>query len=442
MTLDHKRSDFPDGFLFGTATSAYQIEGHAQGGAGRTHWDDFAETPGNVVRAENGALACDHLNRLDEDLDLIQGLGVDCYRFSTSWARVLPDGTGAPNAAGLDFYERLVDGLLERGIQPHATLYHWELPSPLADKGGWRNADMPSWFADYTAVIMGRIGDRVASVAPINEPWCVGWLSHFLGHHAPGLRDIRATARAMHHVLLSHGRSIQVMRELGMTNLGAVCNFEYAQPADDSPEAKAAAQLYDGYYNRFFISGLFNKCYPDDVLEGLGPHLPEGWQDDFDTIAQPLDWVGINYYTRKLIAPDDTAWPSHKEVEGPLPKTAMEWEIYPDGLHHFITRLARDYTGDLPLIVTENGMASYDKIAGGAVPDPARQDYLNQHLAAAKRAIADGAPLKGYFIWSLMDNYEWALGYDKRFGLVHVDFDTLERTPKASYHALAAALKR
>ncbi|MFT5061679.1 MAG: beta-glucosidase [Sulfitobacter sp.] len=442
MTLDHKRSDFPDGFLFGTATSAYQIEGHAQGGAGRTHWDDFAETPGNVVRAENGALACDHLNRLDEDLDLIQGLGVDCYRFSTSWARVLPDGTGAPNAAGLDFYERLVDGLLERGIQPHATLYHWELPSPLADKGGWRNADMPSWFADYTAVIMGRIGDRVASVAPINEPWCVGWLSHFLGHHAPGLRDIRATARAMHHVLLSHGRSIQVMRELGMTNLGAVCNFEYAQPADDSPEAKAAAQLYDGYYNRFFISGLFNKCYPDDVLEGLGPHLPEGWQDDFDTIAQPLDWVGINYYTRKLIAPDDTAWPSHKEVEGPLPKTAMEWEIYPDGLHHFITRLARDYTGDLPLIVTENGMASYDKIAGGGVPDPARQDYLNQHLAAAKRAIADGAPLKGYFIWSLMDNYEWALGYDKRFGLVHVDFDTLERTPKASYHALAAALKR
>jgi beta-glucosidase len=301
---------------------------------------------------------------------------------------------------------------------------------------------MPSWFADYTAVIMGRIGDRVASVAPINEPWCVGWLSHFLGHHAPGLRDIRATARAMHHVLLSHGRSIQVMRELGMTNLGAVCNFEYAQPADDSPEAKAAAQLYDGYYNRFFISGLFNKCYPDDVLEGLGPHLPEGWQDDFDTIAQPLDWVGINYYTRKLIAPDDTAWPSHKEVEGPLPKTAMEWEIYPDGLHHFITRLARDYTGDLPLIVTENGMASYDKIAGGGVPDPARQDYLNQHLAAAKRAIADGAPLKGYFIWSLMDNYEWALGYDKRFGLVHVDFDTLERTPKASYHALAAALKR
>lgn len=442
MTLDHKRSDFPEGFLFGTATSAYQIEGHARGGAGRTHWDDFAQTPGNVVRAENGALACDHLNRMDEDLDLIRDLGVDCYRFSTSWARVLPNGTGAPNPEGLDFYERLVDGLLERGIQPHATLYHWELPSPLADMGGWRNADMPNWFADYTAVIMGRIGDRVASVAPINEPWCVGWLSHFLGHHAPGLRDIRATARAMHHVLLSHGRAIQVMRELGMTNLGAVCNFEYAEPVDDTPEAKAAAQLYDGYYNRFFISGLFKKSYPEDVLEGLGPHLPEGWQDDFETIAQPLDWVGINYYTRKLIAPDDTSWPSHREVEGPLPKTAMDWEIYPDGLHHFITWLAREYTGDLPLMVTENGMASYDKAVDGAVPDPARQDYLNQHLAAAKRAIADGAPLKGYFIWSLMDNYEWALGYDKRFGLVHVDFETLKRTPKASYLALAAALKR
>ncbi len=442
MTFDHKRSDFPEGFLFGTATSAYQIEGHAMGGAGRTHWDDFAQTPGNVVRAENGALACDHLNRMDEDLDLIRDLGVDCYRFSTSWARVLPGGTGAPNVEGLDFYERLVDGLLERGIEPHATLYHWELPSVLADKGGWRNADMPNWFAEYTAIIMGRIGDRVASVAPINEPWCVGWLSHFLGHHAPGLRDIRATARAMHHVLLSHGRAIKVMRELGMTNLGAVCNFEYAQPADDTPEAKAAAQLYDGYYNRFFISGLFKKSYPEDVLEGLGPHLPDGWQDDFDTIAQPLDWVGINYYTRKLIAPDDTSWPSHKEVEGPLPKTAMDWEIYPDGLYHFITWLARDYTGDLPIMITENGMASYDTVEDGAVSDLARQEYLNQHFAAAKRAIADGAPLKGYFIWSLMDNYEWALGYDKRFGLVHVDFETLKRTPKASYLALAAALKR
>ncbi len=442
MTFPHKRSDFPDGFLFGTATSAYQIEGHAQGGAGRTHWDDFAATPGNVVRAENGALACDHLNRLDEDLDLIQGLGVDCYRFSTSWARVLPDGRGTPNAAGLDFYDRLVDGLLARNIQPHLTLYHWELPSPLADQGGWRNADMPHWFADYTRTILGRIGDRVASVAPINEPFCVGWLSHFLGHHAPGLRDIRATARAMHHVLLSHGHAVSVMRDMGIRNLGAVCNFEYAQPVDDSPEAARAAQLYDGYYNRFFLSGLFRKSYPADVLAGLEPHLPKGWQDDFDVIAQPLDWIGLNYYTRKIIAPDTSPWPSHTDVEGPLPKTAMGWEVYPDGLHHFLTWVSREYTGDLPLIVTENGMASYDTVADGVVQDDARIAYLDAHLSAVRRALADGAPVKGYFIWSLMDNFEWALGYDKRFGLVHVDFDSLVRTPKASYHLLASALQR
>jgi len=349
--LSLTRADFPEGFLFGTATSAYQIEGHARGGAGRTHWDDFAATPGNVVRAENGDLACDHLNRMDEDLDLIRDLGVDCYRFSTSWARVLPEGTGTPNAEGLDFYDRLTDGLLARGIKPCATLYHWELPSALADRGGWRSTEMPDWFADYTEVIMGRIGDRMYSVAPINEPWCVGWLSHFMGLHAPGLRDIRATARAMHHVLVSHGRAIEVMRGLGMQNLGAVCNFEWSTPADDSPGAAAAAARYDAIYNRFFLGGLFHGRYPDLALEGLEPHLPKGWQDDFATITQPLDWLGLNYYTRKLIRANDEPWPSLEEVEGPLPKTAMDWEIYPEGLHDFLVRTAREYTGALPLVV-------------------------------------------------------------------------------------------
>lgn len=442
MTFSHKRSDFPEGFKFGTATSAYQIEGHSFGGAGRTHWDDFAETPGNVVRTENGAVACDHYHRTDEDLDLVKGLGVDAYRFSTSWARVIPDGTGAANPEGLDFYDRLVDGMLERGLEPHATLYHWELPSPLADRGGWRNSDMPKWFASYTEVIMGRLGDRVASVAPINEPWCVGWLSHFMGIHAPGLRDIRATARAMHHVLLSHGRAIDVMRGLGIKNLGAVCNFEYPQPIDSKPESVAAAERYDGYYNRFFIEALFKKQYPEVVLEGLAPHLPLGWETDFDQIARPLDWVGLNYYTRKNIGATDGAWPSLEELEGPLTKTAMDWEIFPDGLHHFLTRLAREYTGDTPLFVTENGLASYDVAMNGAVQDPSRLNYLESHLDAVKRAILEGAPVKGYFIWSLLDNYEWALGYDKRFGLVHVDFETLKRTPKDSYKTLALALNR
>lgn len=439
--MNFTRNDFPDGFLFGTATSAYQIEGHSFGGAGKTHWDTFAATPGNVVRAENGDIACDHYHRWEADLDLIAGAGFDAYRFSTSWARVMPDGL-TPNSQGLDFYDRLTDGMLERGLKPCATLYHWELPSALADKGGWTNPDIAKWFGDFTETIMGRIGDRMFSVAPINEPWCVGWLSHFEGHHAPGLRDIRATARAMHHILLAHGTAITTMRGLGMKNLGAVFNFEWSMPADNTDAARKAADLYDGYYNRFFIDGVFKGSYPDNVLEGLEPYLPVGWQDDFSVIQAPLDWVGLNYYTRKLIAPNGDAWPSHNPVDGPLPKTQMGWEIYPDGLYEFVMRLTREYTGDLPLFITENGMSNADTIANGAVDDADRIAYLDAHFDAVRRAIADGANVDGYFVWSLMDNYEWSLGYEKRFGLVHVDFDTLERTPKGSYHALKAALER
>lgn len=437
----NSRSDFPKGFLFGTATSAYQIEGHGFGGAGLTHWDSFAATPGNVVRAEHGQRACDHYHRYGEDLDLAANAGFDCYRFSTSWARVLPEGRGTPNPEGLDFYDRLTDAMLERGLKPCVTLYHWELPQALADMGGWRNGDIAKWFGDYTHVIMSRIGDRMYSAAPINEPWCVGWLSHFLGHHAPGLRDIRATARAMHHVMVAHGTAIQVMRGLGMDNLGGVFNLEWATPADDSDAAKLAAERYDAIYNGFFLGGAFQGRYPDLALEGLEPHLPQGWQDDFSTITAPVDWCGINYYTRKLIAPDAGPWPQYAEIDGPLPKTQMDWEIYPQGLYDFLIRTTRDYTRDLPLIVTENGMANADVVAaGGGVDDPARIAFVDAHLDAVRRAIADGAPVQGYFLWSLLDNYEWALGYEKRFGLIHVDFDTLARTPKASYHALKTAI--
>lgn len=436
-----RRSDFPEGFLFGVATSAYQIEGHAQGGAGLTHWDTFAATPGNVVRAENGALACDHLTRWPADLELIRDGGFDCYRFSTSWARVMPEGRGQVNSQGLDFYDRLVDGMLERGIKPALTLYHWELPVPLADLGGWRNRDIASWFADYTDVVARRLGDRLWSAAPINEPWCVAWLSHFLGHHAPGMRDIRAAARAMHHVMLAHGRSIQALRGAGVQNLGAVCNLEFAHPATGSPADALAAKRYDAIYNRFFVSGIFKGEYPAEAMEGLAPHMPDGWQDDFATIQQPLDWLGLNYYTCKRISAGQGPWPATDEVPGPLNTTEMGWEIYPEGLHHFLTRIARDYTGDLPLYVTENGMAAPDKItSGGEVKDDDRITYLDRHLRACQQAMAEGVPLKGYFTWSLLDNYEWSLGYEKRFGLVHVDFDTLERRPKESWHQLRAAL--
>ncbi len=435
--MQFKRSDFPEGFLFSAATSSYQIEGHGFGGAGKTHWDTFAATPGNVVRAEHGQVACDHYHRFEEDLHLARDMGLDAYRFSTSWARVMPEGRGTVNAEGLDFYDRLVDAMLERGLKPQATLYHWELPAALADLGGWRNPDISHWLADFATVVMGRIGDRVFSAVPINEPFCVGWLSHFEGHHAPGMRDIRSTAHAMHHVLTGHGRAIQAMRALGMKNLGAVCNFEFAAPADDSAGAAKAAHLYDGIYNRFFMGGLFHGAYPAEVLEGMEAHMPNGWQDDFEVIGQPLDWLGLNYYTRQLLAPNDGAWPSIDYVKGPLPKTQTGWEIYPDGLHHFLTWVHETYTKGLPLFVTENGMANDDHPGRD---DVERMAYLDQHLDAAKRAIKDGVPLQGYTFWSLLDNYEWSLGYEKRFGLVHVDFDTLERTPKASYHALARAL--
>ncbi|MGD9917864.1 MAG: GH1 family beta-glucosidase [Paenirhodobacter sp.] len=440
MTDLPARGAFPEGFLFGAATSSYQIEGHRFGGAGPTHWDSFAATPGNVVRAEDGATACDHYHRWEEDLDLIAAAGFDLYRFSTSWARVMPEGRGAVNMEGLDFYDRLVDGMLARGIKPALTLYHWELPAALSDLGGWRNREIANWFADFTEVIARRLGDRVFSAAPINEPWCVGWLGHFAGQHAPGLRDIRATAHAMHHILLAHGRAIAVMRSHGMGNLGAVCNFEYAHPADPSPEAATAARRYDAIYNRFFTEGIFHGRYPEEVLDGLGPHMPLNWQDDFATIGAPLDWFGINYYTCKRIAPAPGPWPALAELEGPLPKTAMGWEIFPEGLHAFLTRIAREYTGALPLIITENGMAAPDTLDGESCLDAGRIAYYAEHLDACLRAIAEGVPLRGYISWSLLDNYEWSLGYEKRFGLVHVDFESLTRRPKASYHAWARAL--
>ena len=441
--MDFKRSDFPEGFLFGAATAAYQIEGHSFGGAGSTHWDTFAATPGNVIRAEDGAVACDHYHRWESDLDLLKDAGLDAYRFSTSWARVLPEGRGAVNEEGLDFYDRLVDGILDRSLKPFQTLYHWEMPSALADLGGWTNPDVAGWLADYTEVITKRIGDRIHSIATINEPWCVAFLSHFLGHHAPGLRDIRAASRAMHHVLKGHGAAMEVLRAEGMKNCGIVLNFEHTNPASDSAEDQAAAARQDAIFNRWFIEAVSKGTYPAEALEGFAPHMPAGWEGDMAGISAPIDFLGVNYYTRSNVAHDDAApWPHTKPVTGPLPKTQMEWEIYPEGLRAVLTRMARDYVGDLPIFVTENGMAWADVIENGAVHDPVRQDYMSAHIGAARAAIDEGANVQGFFYWSLLDNYEWAFGYEKRFGMVHVDFDTLKRTPKGSYHALAAAVRR
>ncbi|SEN42588.1 beta-glucosidase [Gemmobacter aquatilis] len=433
------RATFPEGFLFGTATAAYQIEGSRFGGAGPSHWDTFAATPGNVVRAEDGAVACDHYHRWAEDLDLIAAAGFDAYRFSTSWARVMPDGA-VVNPEGLDFYDRLVDGMLARGLQPFLTLYHWDMPATLADLGGWRNRDVALRFADFAEVIARRIGDRVVSTATVNEPWCVAWLSHFLGAHAPGLRDIRAAARAMHHILLAHGAAVERLRGLGQKNLGIVLNFDHATPASEAPADQAAAAVQDAIFNRWFIEGITCGTYPAEALAGLAPHMPTGWEADMGLIGQKLDWLGVNYYTRHIHAAAPGApWPATREVPGPLAKTQMGWEVYPEGLEGFLTRLARDHVGDLPIYVTENGMAHAD-VPG--VDDEARIRFVAQHFAAAQRAIAAGCNLRGFFYWSLLDNYEWAEGYEKRFGLVHVDFKTFARTPKASYHALKRALAR
>lgn len=432
-----KRSDFPADFLFAAATSSYQIEGHAHGGAGATHWDTFAATPGKVVRGEDGAIACDHFHRYEEDLDLVKSAGFDAYRFSMSWARVLPEGRGSPNADGLDFYDRLLDAMCARGLKPMATLYHWELPAALADLGGWCNPDIAHWFAEFTETVLQRVGDRLFAVAPINEPYCISWLGHFTGVHAPGEQDIKAAAHAMHNVLKAHGRAIEVMRARGQPNLGGVFNCEYVFPADETPQSLEAAHRHDQIHNHFFLSGVFKGCYPYTVLEGIERYLPRGWEDDFPSICQPLDWVGVNYYTCKRIAYQDGPWPNLIEQPGPLPKTQMGWEIYPDGLAYFLDMVHREYSKGLPIFVTENGMANADQIDGS---DTVRIDYLAKHISAARSAMNAGVPLAGYTFWSLLDNYEWSFGYEKRFGLVHVDFETMARTPKASFEALTKAL--
>lgn len=440
MTFSFKRSDFPSDFLFGVSTAAYQIEGTSFGKVGPSHWDSFAATPGNVANAEDGSIACDHYHRMEVDLDLVRSGGFDVYRFSTSWTRVMPDGRTA-NPEGLDFYDRLADAVVARGLQPYLTLYHWDLPSALADLGGWSNPDVAKRFADLTETVIGRIGDRMATVATMNEPWCVAWLSHFIGAHAPGQRDIRAAARAMHHVLLAHAMSLEAMRSLGQKNLGIVLNFAHPQSASEAPADIAATKTFDGIHNRWFVGALTKGDYPQDILSALEPHMPAGYAEDLPAIAAPIDWLGVNYYTRTIVEHDPTmVWPHYRDIPGPLEKTDMGWEIYPDGLRRLLVRLRDDYTGDLPIYITENGMAGGEQLAAGKVEDPVRLRYFEDHVAATRSAIAAGVPVKGYFAWSLLDNYEWSFGYGKRFGIVHVDYETQARTPKSSYEAFRAAI--
>ncbi len=434
-----RRSDFPAGFVFGTATSAYQIEGQSFGGAGPTHWDALARRPGAIADETDGAVACDHYHRYEQDLDLAAAF--DAYRFSVNWARVQPLGRGPVNPEGLDFYDRLSDAILARGLQPHLTLYHWELPQALAEAGGWQSRDTAARFGDFAELILRRIGDRMASVATVNEPACVAWVGHFEGSHAPGLKSLPAAARAMHHVLLGHAEALERGRALGRRDLGIVLNFEAIAAVSGSDADRDAADRRDAIMNRWHVEAIARARYPDAALAGLGAHLPEGWQDDMARIAAPLDWLGVNYYTRARVAADPQArWPKLRLQAGARDKTAMGWEIYPEGLYDVLMRLRRDWTGDLPLRITENGAAFADRLQDGAVRDPARCAFFAAHLRQVLRAIDDGVNVGAYFAWSLLDNFEWAWGQEKRFGLVHVDFSSQKRTPKQSYHLLRQAL--
>lgn len=426
------RKDFGPNFVFGAATAAYQIEGGQTDGRGTSIWDTFSATPGNVKNAESGLIACDHYHRWPEDLDLIRDGGFDGYRFSLAWPRLIPEGTGAINDKGVDFYDRLIDGMLERGLKPFATLYHWDLPSPLQDKGGWMNRDIANWFGEYAALVGRKFGDRLTATATINEPWCVAFLSHFLGIHAPGYRDVRAAARAMHHVLLAHGTGIDALRAEGTKNLGIVLNLEKSEPATDSPADALAANIGDALFNRWYLGGVFKGQYPEELTAVLAPYLPTDWEKDLPVISRPLDWVGINYYTRGLYraSPETPLLPIAK-AQGPLETNDLGWEIYPQGLTDLLVRVSTEYT-KVPIYVTENGMSEDN--------DERRVAYYDAHLQAVNAAQKQGADVRGYFAWSLLDNYEWAEGYSSRFGIVHVDYETQKRTPKGSYRAFQGML--
>ncbi|MBI4936105.1 MAG: beta-glucosidase [Actinobacteria bacterium] len=437
------RIQFPDGFVWGAATASYQIEGavHADG-RGASIWDTFSHTPGTVLNGDTGDVACDHYHRLDADLDLMVDLGLRAYRFSIAWPRVVPDGTGQVNQAGLDFYDRLVDGLLERGITPFATLYHWDLPQALQDRGGWEHRDIVPAFTEYTQAVVGRLGDRVVRWITHNEPWVVSFLGNYEGVHAPGQTDLGAALSVAHHLLVSHGAAVPVIRSGSPGGeVGITVNLGLGRARTDAPADMEAVRALDGYANRWFLDPLYGKGYPSDMVERFGAAMPAVNDADLDLIATPTDFLGINSYNPSVVRP--TAKADNPLGFDPLTAdeltaagyelTAMGWPIVPEAFGQLITRVARDY--EVPAIyITENGAAFDDEVVDGRIDDPRRTDFLRRHLAALRVAIDEGAPVRGYFAWSLMDNFEWALGYARRFGLVHVDYETLERTPKASAH--------
>jgi beta-glucosidase len=453
---------FPADFLVGSATAAYQIEGAAnEGGRGPSIWDTFSHTPGRVVNGDTGDIADDHYHRLDADLDLMASLGLEAYRFSIAWSRIQPTGSGEVNQAGLDFYGRLVDGLLARGIRPIATLYHWDLPQPLEDAGGWSNRETAYLFAEYAAIVGAALGDRVHTWTTLNEPWCSAYLGYGSGAHAPGRTEPLAALRAVHHLNLAHGLGLLALRSTVTADAqySATLNFHVIR-GDDASSPEAIRRI-DALANRCFTGPMLEGAYPADLLVDTAGITDWSFvlPGDLDIIHQPIDFLGVNYYSTATVRMWDGASPKqnadgHKDVGGSPwpgsehveflvqegPYTAMGWNIAPDGLEDLLVSLHEAHPG-LPLIITENGAAFDDEVVDSRVRDVERTDYLRRHFTAAHRAMERGVDLRGYLVWSLLDNFEWGYGYSKRFGIVHVDYDTQVRTVKDSGRWLAALIR-
>jgi beta-glucosidase len=427
-------NNFPVDFVWGAATASYQIEGAvSEGGRGESVWDRFAATPGNVRNGETGEIACDFYHRYPGDVALMKQLGLDGFRFSIAWPRVLPNGRGTVNEAGLDFYDRLVDELLSHGIEPFPTLFHWDTPQVLEDEGGWPSRATAEAFVEYVEAAVARLGDRVRYWTTHNEPQVVAWNGYGRGEHAPGRRSTPDAVAASHHLLLSHGWAAQTIRRLAPdAQVGITLNLFHVYPATGSPDDEAAAAQVDGEVNRWYLDPLFRGSYPADLVERNAIVAPLVRDGDLETIAAPLDFLGVNNYHRAVISatPDGPRGIHDPDAQ----YTEMGWEVYPEGLHRLLVRVASEYPAPA-IYVTENGAAFPDvRVHDGGVHDPERTAYIESYLESVAKAIADGAPVKGYFVWSLLDNFEWAHGYSKRFGIVYIDFPTLERVPKDSFY--------
>jgi beta-glucosidase len=436
---------FPDGFLWGTATAAYQIEGaHDADGKGPSIWDTFSHIPGKVFENQTGDVACDHYHRYRDDVAIMAELGLGAYRFSVSWPRVIPGGTGAANQKGLDFYSKLVDALLERKIRPFVTLYHWDLPQAMEDRGGWGARETATAFGEYAALMGRTLGDRVKDWITLNEPLASTTAGYVFGIHAPGKQDPRLAFQVSHHLNLAHGHAVRALRAtVPNSHVGITHVSMPVYPASDSEADRQAARRYDGVVNRWYWDPPLRGSYPSDVLERLGPMAPAIEDGDLKLVSPPIDFFGHNSYTRAVVKDDPSSMVmgATQVPQTDKPKTEMGWEVYPDHLYDALTRITRDY--DAPdIYITENGAAYVDAVVNGVVDDPQRVDYLRTHLSAAHRAIEDGAKLRGYFCWSMLDNFEWSYGYSKRFGIVYVDYATQRRIVKASGRFFGEAARR